>query len=215
VKLVAVADTHTDYEKLIVPDGDVFIQAGDIDLYTLRDAVRYNKWLGTLPHERKFVVGGNHDKWLAETSLHQKRDVLSNANYLENSSVVFNGIKFWGSPMTPTFYDWFFMADRGEPINRYWDMIPEDTDVVITHGPPKRILDAAPRGIGFDYVGCSDLLERLKIVKPIYHIFGHIHFSYGTETKHGTRFYNVSVMNEEYQIVNEPTQIIITKGDRA
>jgi len=209
MKIVAVSDTHTDYAKLIVPDGDVFVHAGDIDLNNMRDAIRFNKWLGTLPHKYKIIVGGNHDKWLEQTNYHLKIDILRDCIYLENKGIEIEGVKFWGSPMTPMFNDWHFMANRGEDIRRYWDMIPSDTDVIITHGPPKRILDATPRGIWFDYVGCDELLARIQQIKPKVHISGHIHFSHGTEQHGDTRFYNVSVMNEEYEIVNEPTQIII------
>lgn len=209
MKIVAVSDTHMCYEQLKVPDGDVFIQAGDIDLYNFSDAIKYNKWLGRLPHKHKLIVGGNHDQWLAESPMSLKRDILSNATYLENSGITIDKIKFWGSPISPTFNDWFFMADRGESISRYWDMIPEDTDVIITHGPPKKILDAAPRGAWFDYVGCEDLLAKIKKVRPVYHIFGHIHFSAGAETKGATKYCNVSVMNEMYQVVNPPTELEI------
>ena len=101
------------------------------------------------------------------------------------------------------------MADRGEDIRRYWNMIPSETDVIITHGPANRILDAAPRGAWFDYVGCQELLARIKQIKPKVHISGHIHFSHGTEENNGTKFYNVSVMNEEYEIVNKPTEIVL------
>ncbi len=209
MKLVAVADTHRAFEKLKVPDGDVFIQAGDIDVYNVSDAIRYNKWLGRLPHKHKLIVGGNHDQWLAENTMDYKRSVLSNGTYLENSGVEIDGVKFWGSPITPTFNDWFFMADRGESIARYWDLVPEDTDVIITHGPPKNILDAAPRGCWFDYVGCEDLLKKIKRIKPKIHFFGHIHFSAGIEEKHGVKFCNVSVMDEKYQVVNKPTEVEI------
>ena len=214
MKLVAVADTHNEYHKLIVPDGDVFIQAGDIDLCNLKDAVRYNKWLGTLPHKYKIVVGGNHDVWLAKNYMQIKHEVLDNCIYLENSGVELEGINFWGSPMSPTFGNWYFMADRGEDIKHYWDAIPENTDVLITHSPPQRILDEVPRGIWYDYAGCKDLHNRVKQIKPVFHIFGHIHCGAGEKKDEHTQYCNVAVMGEDYTLINEPMQLNINKGDK-
>lgn len=213
MKIVAVSDTHTMYDNLIIPDGDVFIHAGDIDLNTQRDAIRFNKWLGELPHKYKIVIGGNHDRWLAQASTGMKQSLLSNCNYLENYSVTIEGIKFWGSPITPMFNNWYFMRERGDEIAKIWEQIPEDIDVLITHGPPYKILDAAPKGLWVQYVGCWDLNHYVSKVKPKIHIFGHVHFSHGTELTGKTKFYNVSVMDEEYNVVHQPTQLIINKGD--
>ena len=204
MKIVAVSDTHMLYELIKVPKGDVFIHAGDIDLYTVEDAFRFNKWLGTLPHKHKIVIGGNHDKWLATNSRSFISKILDNATYLENSGITINGIKFWGSPITPTFKNWYFMAKRGVEIRLYWEEIPMNTDVLITHGPPLGILDEAPPMYSSHHAGCGDLLNRVKIVKPTLHIFGHIHYSRGTKTEGKTKFINVSCSNEAYELYYKP-----------
>ncbi len=97
--------------------------------------------------------------------------------YLENAATIINGIKFWGSPHTPQFGEWAFMKSR-QTINRVWDEIPPDTDVLIVHGPPKGVRDLSfDRHGNLEYCGCGALMKKcfrmkdqLKLV-----LFGHIH----------------------------------------
>ena len=117
--------------------------------------------------------------------------------------------KFWGSPITPTFLDWFFMAERGEEIRRYWNLIPKDTGVLITHGPPMGILDWVPRTYGEHHIGCLDLFDIVTHIKPKLHIFGHIHYSCGKQKLQDTTFINASCINEEYEVVNKPIVVNI------
>lgn len=211
IKITAVSDTHKDYRKLKLTSGDIFIHAGDIDCYRYDvELVDFNKWLGKLDFKYKIVIGGNHDGYLENLGINTIQEKLTNGIYLENSSVTIEGIKFYGSPITPRFLNWSFMANRGEDIDRYWDCIPEDTDVLITHGPPYGILDRTLNANGTigDIVGCFELRKRINEIKPKYHIFGHIHFDYGTLKYDNTTFYNVSVMNEQYELVNKPTEFI-------
>lgn len=204
MKIVCIADTHTYYDKVKVPAGDVLIHAGDIDLYNNLDAIRFNKWIAGLPHEHKIVIGGNHDSFLANIGKVMCANYLSDVDYLENSGITIDGIKFWGSPITPRFLDWFFMADRGPEIKKYWDLIPMDTDVLITHGPPMGVLDWVPRTYGEHHIGCADLRDRILQVKPKLHIFGHIHYSYGAHKTADTEYINASCADEEYNMANKP-----------
>ena len=105
-------------------------------------------------------------------------DLAPNVFYLENSYVMLDGLKIWGSPITPSFgYGWAFNKDRGEDISKVWDMIPNDTDIVITHGPIYGYRDKTYRT--YENVGCADLLHKLNEVKPHLHFSGHIHEDYG------------------------------------
>jgi len=108
---------------------------------------------------------------------------------LNDSPFEYEGLKFWGSPISPTFFDWSFNRDRGPKIKRHWDMIPNDTDILITHGPPAGILDRNRKNVN---CGCDDLLEALARVNPKLHVFGHIHESYGIHDSSSTKFVNAS-----------------------
>src|SRR3990167_5916493 len=131
-KIMCISDTHRQENEVIIPECDIFIHSGDFDLYELQDVIKLNKWLGTLPATYKIITAGNHD-FFSQSHEVLTREHLTNAYLLINESLTINGIKFYGSPITPTFGNWAWMADRGNRIKRYWDEIPVDTDFLITH----------------------------------------------------------------------------------
>ena len=149
------------------------------------------------------VVSLNYDEPFQsnnDSALRTLTRVDSNITYLEDSSVKIGGITFYGSPWTPTFINWYFMAARGSVIREKWAAIPENTDVLVTHGPPATILDNV-RGIPR---GCVDLLESIKQINPQYNVFGHIHEGYGSTRKNNTVFINACVCDGRYRPVNRP-----------
>jgi Icc-related predicted phosphoesterase len=206
VRIVCFSDTHGYHKKVKIPHGDVLIYAGDYT-YDQNDEVgqltRFNKWLGKFSHDHKIMIAGNHD-WLFERDHYHAASLVSNATYLNDSEAHVNGLKVWGSPITPAFNNWAFNRDRGEAIKRHWDMIPDDIDILVTHGPPRGILDEVEGDTGYwmdqgkrkareRHVGCDDLLAaicRLKNLKL--HVFGHLHGSWGNEVHGGIRYVNCS-----------------------
>ena len=205
MRLVCISDTHSLHWRIQdIPAGDVLIHAGDcLGAGTLDNVVDFNDWLGTLPHKHKIVIAGNHD-WIFQEAKTFAIEALTNAIYLEDSGTVIDGVNFWGSPWTPTFMDWAFMRDRGTPINDRWEEIPIDTDVLITHGPPKGIADEVDLGFQFENVGCADLLRRVGQLSLKAHIFGHIHEGYGEYTHSDVRYINASTCTERYEPTNPP-----------
>lgn len=200
--ITVISDTHGKHEQLELPPvTDMIIHAGDFsNVGRLPEIQSFLDWYTTLPHAYKLLVGGNHDFLLERSPAIFQSLLPDNIIYLENEAIEIEGIRFWGSPITPFFFNWAFNRHRGPKIQRYWNKIPEDVDVLITHGPPKGFGDVTVRG---DVVGCEDLLDRVLEVKPKYHIYGHIHEGYGIyPTKH-TTFVNASNMDEKYQMVNK------------
>ena len=205
MRLVCISDTHSLHRRIPnVPDGDVLIHAGDcLGAGTLDNVEDLNDWLGTLPHRHKIVIAGNHD-WVFQEAPEFARGALTNAIYLEDNGVEIEGIRFWGSPWTPTFMDWAFMLDRGQAIRNRWKQIPDNTDVLVTHGPPKNIGDEASMGFKCQNVGCVDLLHRIEQLRLKAHIFGHIHEGYGEYILGGTRLVNASTCTVRYEPTNPP-----------
>jgi Icc-related predicted phosphoesterase len=203
IRIVCISDTHGQHAKLNVPDGDVLIHAGDFAAFgdTPIEVIDFNQWLGTLLHRYKVVIAGNHD-CMFERHPGAARELLTNVIYLENSGTELAGLKIWGSPVQPEFNNWAFNVARGAAIRRYWKMIPEDTDVLITHGPPYGILDTAHPITA--YLGCEELANTVEQIKPRLHVFGHIHGGHGQLKANGTQFVNASVVNEAYQLVHAP-----------
>ena len=209
IRIVCISDTHGQHANLGVPDGDVLIHAGDFMAFgdTPREIVDFNQWLGGQPHRHKIVIAGNHDL-MFERHPGAARELLSNAIYLENSGTEVAGLKIWGSPVQPEFNNWAFNVARGAAIRRYWKMIPENTDVLVTHGPPFGVLDKSHPTTA--HLGCEELANAVEQIRPRLHVFGHIHGGRGESTSNETRFVNASVVNEAYRLVYEP-QVVDTE----
>lgn len=224
MKIVFISDTHRFHDKLDIPKCDVLVCSGDIGGRTnLQELNEFLIWFEKQPADKKIFCAGNHDIVLDKDWVEKQRegsiqrimdeqahnDALNlikkfDVIYLENESYVYNGIKFYGSPISPSFYReyWAFNADRGDEINEYWKMIDEDTDVLFTHGPCYGILDK----VKYDkkHVGCKELLARINELNIICHVSGHIHEAYGYEEVYGVHYFNASVLNEKYQVANKP-----------
>ena len=109
---------------------------------------------------------------------------------------------FSPSPYQPDFNNWAFGAPLySRELRQIWARIPDDVDVLITHGPPANILDLTFQGI---HAGCPDLLARVKQVQPRLHVFGHIHEGYGREEHDSTIFVNASTCNMRCQPCQSP-----------
>ncbi|MBO9702350.1 MAG: metallophosphatase domain-containing protein [Sporocytophaga sp.] len=203
MKFVIISDTHGEHRKLTLPKGDVLIHAGDISRCGEEDEVLdFLEWFKELNFEHRIFIAGNHDFFFEKNSEEDiKKLIPSNVTYLCDSGITIEGIKVWGSPVTPWFYNWAFNRHRGEAINRHWELIPIDTDIIITHGPVLGILDQTTRG---QNVGCKDLLNTINAVIPKVHICGHIHEAYGQENISGTMFINAAVVDVNYLLKNEP-----------
>jgi Icc-related predicted phosphoesterase len=203
IRFVCISDTHGQHTKLSVPDGDVLIHAGDFMAFgdTPREIVDFTHWLGKQRHRYKIVIAGNHDL-IFERHPGAARELLGNAIYLENSATELAGLKIWGSPVQPEFNNWAFNVGRGAAIRRYWSMIPANTDVLVTHGPPFGVLDKARPSSA--HLGCEELAKAVEQIKPRLHVFGHIHGGHGSSSGKETQFVNASVVNEEYRLVHEP-----------
>lgn len=201
MRLVCVSDTHGYHDAMHVPDGDVLIHAGDLTKRgTLEEVRAAGDWLTKLPHKHKLVVAGNHD-FLFERDPTAARALFTHATYLEDEAVEIDGVRFYGSPYTPEFFNWAFMLPRGEALRAKWSRIPNDVDVLVTHGPPNKVLDLTVHG---DHAGCEALAERVAELKPKLHVFGHIHEGYGIRDDGSTRYMNASICTFDYRPKNAP-----------
>ncbi len=192
--LVAVSDTHCAHDRVMVPPCDLLIHAGDMTRRgKLDELVQFCDWFAAQPARHKLFVAGNHDK-ICERDPGAVRGVAitRGLRYLCDETVEVEGLRIHGSPVTPWFRGMAFNRSRGPVIAESWAQIPEGLDLLVTHGPPHRIGDRMVLGAN---VGCADLRERVRVVAPKLHLFGHIHEGYGSYRDPelpGTRFYNVA-----------------------
>ena len=182
MKIWHFGDSHSSHSLLEIPkDIDLVIFSGDesnyYDVYKNEPEFRdFIEWFGNLPIKHKVFVGGNHSAFVALRTREVKeickqKDII----YLENESVEIEGFKIWGSPYSPTFGSWYFMKGR-DKMWKLWENIPQDTDILITHTPPRGCLDLSyNRNHQLEFCGCSNLLKNVFRVKPKLHCYGHIH----------------------------------------
>jgi len=203
MQITTISDTHGLHHQLQLPGGDLLIHAGDVCIRgTQQEADNFIEWFEKQPYTNKVFIAGNHDFFFEDFSQDEIQKALpKNMYYLNDSEIEIEGIKIWGSPITPEFHNWAFNRMRGSEIEKHWELIPNDTNILITHGPPYGILDKTFQN---SHVGCVNLLEKLEIVQPKYHIFGHIHESCGWVKKGNTTFINTSALDLHYKIINTP-----------
>jgi Icc-related predicted phosphoesterase len=177
LKIWHISDTHGEHHFLSIPEGiDMVIHSGDAanpkNPYTNEPAFRdFLNWFKDLPIKYKIFVAGNHDSSVEKRLISRKDFELNNIIYLEHESVQIEGLNIFGSPYTPEFHQWSFNVKR-EKLHKYWEAIPENTDILVTHGPPKYILD---NDMGVN-LGCTSLYKRVKLLPNLkIHQFGHIH----------------------------------------
>ena len=194
MRLVALSDTHLAHGQVSVPDGDLLVHAGDATRRgKLEELAPFLDWMAALPHRHKVFVAGNHDS-CCERDPEAVRGLTAvrGIHYLCDEALELEGLRLFGSPVTPWFRAMAFTQARGPVIAETWAKIPTGLDVLVTHGPPHRIGDRMVLGAR---VGCADLRERLRAARPKVHVFGHIHEAYGAYMDGElpeTRFFNVA-----------------------
>jgi Icc-related predicted phosphoesterase len=216
LKLVFISDTHSLHknDKIIIPEGDFIIHCGDVSVNGKKDQILdFCDWFGDLPHAHKIMIPGNHD-FLFEKEYDVSKNITDSRgiNLLIDSGIKIEGINFWGSPITPWFHSWAFNRFRGSSIEYHWNKIPDDTDILITHGPPAYLKNNLCRVLGGEDVGCEDLYKAIKRIKPKINCFGHIHEGYGTYSDEETFYINCSILNRNYVPQNDPISVTYREG---
>lgn len=202
IDILHLSDTHGQHKNLkSLPEADVIVHSGDFTFAgSEEEAYDFMNWFCNLPYKHKIFIAGNHDMCMYGAD---HIDGLSrNVHYLYNNSVVIDGIKFYGIPM--------FMEDcMAGNLDVFINNIPDDTDVLITHMPPKGTCDLANYGKGPEHRGNATLAELLKKLHPTCHLFGHEHDAYGKTIKENVIYSNACVVDSRYNLINNPTIINI------
>jgi Icc-related predicted phosphoesterase len=221
-KITFISDTHTKHDKVnsFLPGGDILIHAGDLTgRGYLNEIDDFLKWFDKIDnYDTKIFIAGNHDFGF-EDNPNQIKSLLTEyktVDYLQDDLLLVGKgdyedmVKVWGTPWQPEFHNWAFNLPRGEKLKEKWDMIPANTDILITHGPPFGKLDYIP----YDgkNVGCEELIKRVNEIKPKINVFGHIHEGYGYVFDGNTHFINAAVLNGRYEFRNKPVNVLWDKN---
>jgi Icc-related predicted phosphoesterase len=217
-RITFISDTHLKHKQITssLPGGDLILHAGDLTSMGYKHEIQqFCKWYKELKgYNFKVFVAGNHDMGF-ENHPEMTKEILDFYNdliYLQDSSFGIydmdadKTVNIWGSPWQPEFYNWGFNLPRNGPdLEEKWSWIPDNTDILVTHGPPWGHLDVS--GYGTRDLGCELLLKRVEKIKPKIHVFGHIHGSYGYKFDGNTHYINACVLNEGYNFTNPPLTI--------
>lgn len=216
MKIILISDTHNKHNEItddllhiLTPD-TIIIHAGDFTgTGQPYEVSSFFSWLEMLSNKCKYIIfiAGNHEltfevkhPWVLDFL----KNLPSNVFYLEDSEIILDNIKFYGSPWQPEFFNWSFNLPRGQKLAEKWSLIPPDTDILITHGPPFGILDDTITGLR---VGCEELYLKVFEIKPKLHVFGHIHYGHGMKDIDGVIFINASNLDESYRYKNGPIDL--------
>jgi Icc-related predicted phosphoesterase len=225
IRILCISDTHTYTNDLKLPECDIFIHAGDFTRRgTLNEIKEFNNFLKTIKAKERIVIAGNHEitfqnkdliksskirEEIRNVNINDYKKLLTNCYYLEDNLIELFGLKIYGSPWQASFRGWAFNADRGQEILDKWNNIPNNIDILVTHGPPAFIGDLTNSQ---QHVGCLELLNTIQQrVKPKYHIFGHVHESHGIWSDTRTIFINASICNSKYKPIQAPIIFDINK----
>ena len=215
MKIACISDTHGRHNKLQIPECDMLLCSGDVSGRGYEwEIEKFLSWFDALPIKHKVFIAGNHDFYMQQdsTAFRQMLSNYSSVIYLEDSSVTIDGLKIYGSPWQPWFYDWAFNFEPNDYLQAIdkWAEIPLDTNILLTHGPPYEILDrVANKGINASYnVGCMYLMDRIRELKNLkLHVFGHIHEAAGYQLINNVHYVNAASCTLQYQCTN-PVQVI-------
>lgn len=215
LKVVCVADRHENFP--VIPECDLLLDAGDLtyafkgDHDSQHEALSgpYRVWTEDIPAKEIVVVAGNHDESVQLRGFPPGLRV----HYLEDSGVELFGKKIWGTPWQPWFYDWAFNAPQHEGevfLNEKFSMIPDDTDIIICHGPPYGYGDSLGQFANGNqpHVGSTALAKHCERVQPELVVCGHIHVGYGMyRAPWGGDVINAALVDNSYKPVNPLVEV--------
>jgi Icc-related predicted phosphoesterase len=222
--IVCISDTHTYHRRVTVPEGDILVHAGDFcGRGDPLEVGHFLDWMESLPHKVKIAVPGNHDICVAndlevrEEFKNSGIHLLIDRAYTDPAS----GLKFYGVPWTPDFFpdNWAFQYSH---INctpeAIWARVPDDTDILISHGPPFGCADQITP-IFSQHLGSKPMRDRIEELKMnLRHVIcGHIHGGYGRHCADltdpgGVEVINASINTESYMPTNEPIVLKVDDG---
>lgn len=216
MKICVISDTHNLHRMVDVPECDLLIHCGDAcGSGSMRELGAFANWFSDLSQAKhKIYVPGNHDIFVQQDTMMAVSFFQEGVRVLIDEAVEIDGVKIYGFPWTPAFCGWAFQANDGvrDDSPRYLDMayylsnVPEDTDILVTHGPPRGIMDKNEYGEACGSKETRRQYESGKL-KPKIHCFGHIHEGYGVMSQWGTAFVNAAMSIDYSTIRRDPITI--------
>lgn len=217
MKITCISDTHNQHTSLNIGETDFLIHAGDFSYSgEEKEVTNFLDWFKDQPAKYKILVPGNHEVTLDEDHPYYSQKIKSslvnfctqhNIYYLENTGIFLEGLNIYGTPWTPAYHHYGFGGERDQwlegdkyrgtkILSSIYKQIPENTNILICHGPPKDIQDISIKGIS---CGSDEMLRRISSLPNLNcYINGHIHHSAGMKIIKDVLFVNASVLDDMY-----------------
>jgi predicted phosphodiesterase len=200
-KIWFISDTHNQHHRLQIPEQmDAVIHCGDESTqrktaWNEAEARDFFEWYAALPVATKIYIPGNHSTAVENGIV--RPEEYPTIQFLIHAAWQWNGLRIFGSPYTPWFFGWAYNVARAN-LDEYWSQIPTGIDILVTHGPPKGILDVTRdwKSKHPIHIGSLSLTQQVtNRICPKIHAFGHLHdedgiHNYGTLTQGETLFIN-------------------------
>ncbi|OFV93784.1 MAG: hypothetical protein A3G76_03750 [Acidobacteria bacterium RIFCSPLOWO2_12_FULL_65_11] len=226
MRIVALSDQHGHLPD--IPPCDLLIIAGDVcpdrfgPFWAMHAPEQQRSWfdrhvrpwLAEVPATHKLLTWGNHD-WCGQAcSFHGDRPAKTSTGLQilvdEETTVAVRdeSISVWATPWSNQFMKWAFMK-APKALEAVYAGIPAGVDILVSHQPPYGIGDRAfDLGTGrVEHLGSRELLAAIARVRPRLVVCGHIHDGHGHVNYEGIPVYNVSLVDERYRVVHQPTVI--------
>jgi len=217
MRITVISDTHNKHKQVtsLLPGGDLILHAGDLSSLGYKHEIEsFCTWFNKLnDYDHKVFIAGNHD-WMFQKDPEQARSIYTSykwIDYIQDETISIGDdmdklVNIYGSPWQPEFYNWAFNLPRNGPeMEEKFSLIPDTTDILITHGPANGFLDKTIGG--WENLGCEVLARVIKEKKPKIHVCGHIHSGYGYKFADGTHYFNASILDEEYNFTQKPMTV--------
>lgn len=213
MRILALSDTHELHRELDrLPESDILIHAGDWTFFSKKlSAIEdFDGWLSEQPVRKRCILSpGNHEFYLEADA--SRRSLTPSGTVLMEEALSVEGLNIWCSPVTPLYGGAFGISDPAKRAAHY-ERIPANTHILVTHGPPYGILDA--KAGTTERFGCPELLNAVQRIKPLVHIFGHVHIGYGILQTADTTFINAAVLGPDGDTKNKPILINLPRLGR-
>lgn len=182
VRIVHMSDTanflSASNPNNFLPKGDILVHSGNFTIYgAKKEFEQFNAWLGSVATEYKYrvVVLGCRDVKEFGNNWDVMKRLLPNATHiLCHEFVIVMGIRFYGSP-----WHWGhhknYKVRAGAPASTSgrFEEIPEEVQVLITHGAAAGVLETAT------LPGSRELADAIRRSKPALHLHGHSKGAHG------------------------------------
>ena len=226
VRFVCLSDTHGQHNEMIhsIPAGDVLLFAGDFTMLGRESTIHsFLSWLDGQPFKTKIIIGGNHELTLhRDAMLNNYPEAKEDANtviaglvsvskkhctYLEHEQLEVEGFNLFATPYSAGYPAYAFHQILSEQRHALWQTLPDNIDILMTHGPPLNILDFAAdrtKPLSNIHAGDQELRDRVAEINPLVHLFGHIHEAHGVSSEGGILFINAAICDVEKKPTHKP-----------